>query len=212
MLQESFKSKSTSCFLSVCVQSIISHNCPSFFTTYPSSVKPSRTNTFSPLQAPLSHFDTLSSIDINLSVANSSMPGEGTVKSVLSYCGAPIRNIQDNTATVRYGWKTLASKRFPGMTSDRWCSDVSVPDNDIFTAHLTPPPRSSHAFPTRISTTQKGLSDFQFRAGVESSVSMLGLSLFATLKAKGLLPSSLCLTDVSSPLLQLNKVLNEGCP
>jgi hypothetical protein len=181
-------------------QSVVSHHSP--------PLPPPHTNTFSRSTAPISHFDSLSHIDINLSVANSSMPGEGTVKSVLSYCGEPIRSIQGGRELDVSGWKSLASRRFPGMTSNRWCSDVSVPDVDIFTAHISPPRRSQHVYPKVISTTQNKLKDFRFRAGVESSLSMLGLSLFASLKAKKILPSSVLLTDFSSSLLQLNKVLN----
>jgi hypothetical protein len=83
-----------------------------------------------------------------------------------------------------------------------------VPDVDIFTAHISPPRRSAHVFPKVISTTQNALKNFRFRAGVESSISMLGLSLFAFMKDKGVLPASVSLVDFSAPLLQANKVLN----
>lgn len=189
-------------------QSVISHHCPTFFSS--SSPHPSapKRNSISD-NFPLVHFTALHTIDINLSVANSSMPGEGTVQSVLRYCGLPIRSIQGGKEQEVFGWKTLTTRKFPGMLSSRWCSDVLVPDVGIFTAHISPPPhRPQHMFPKVISTTQNALRDFRFRAGVESSVSMLGLSLLASMKKWRLLPASLSLADLSAPLLQLNRVMN----
>lgn len=137
------------------------------------------------------------------------MPGEGTVKSVLAYCGDTIRNIQNGQVQNVYGWQSLHSRRFSGMVSSRWCSDVAVPDVDIFTAHLTlPSKRSPYAFPKTITSTQKTLKEFRFRAGVESSISMMSLSLFASLKQKGVIPSTILLANFSPLLLRVNKLLN----
>ena len=155
----------------------------------------------------MTQFDEIYDLDINLSVANSSMPGEGTVRSVLSYCGSEIPSIQDGKECKVFGWKSLTSKRFPGMTADRLCSDVAVPDVDIFTSHVTPHHRSMNDSEV-VSPALNALKNFRFRAGVESTLSMVGLSIFATMRVKGFFPSSFSLISLTEPLLKLNKALN----
>jgi hypothetical protein len=191
-------------------QTVVSHHCPNFFSSSVASSHASNSprNSFTNNDNFISKFTKLQAIDINLSVANSSMPGEGTVKSVLSYCGKPIRSIQGGKECDVHGWKSLSTQRFPGMTTSRWCSDVLVPDVDVFTAHISPPRRSQYVFPKLISTTHNALKEFRFRAGVESSLSMTGLAIFSSMKQIGLLPGSIVLENFSSSLIQLNRALN----
>ena len=184
------------------LKSIISQYCPSFFVPPSRLSRQEKANPF----AFRGYFQALSTIDIDLTVANSSVPGQATVRSVLSYCGKPIRHLKEGKLNYSYGWKTRKRKRFPGMTNSRFCSDVSVPDVEIFTAHIDSPSRSPHFDPKRISPAQYLLKNFNFRAGVESSIAMMGLSLLSFLSQYRLFP--LPLSSISQPLMNLNSFLN----
>ena len=70
----------------------------------------------------------LDHLEVNLSVANSAMPGEGTVKSILSYCGKSIQGLYNGSLQEIYGWYRLTPTSFFGIPSSRLCSDVHVPD------------------------------------------------------------------------------------
>ena len=205
-------------------------------------------------RADLTRIDRLQEVDIRLSVANSAMPGKGTVKSILSYCGQTItldttaasassalsvgaqisrdagQGI-DNPTTGRTayaaqeldafnressavpngqlyptqhqhqhhhqvvrGWRDPVWSVFPGMCKRRLCADIDVPDVPIFTkhAHLPPSQTSLHAVNengltgsgTVPNSGNPKLERFRFRAGVESFVSMVGLSLMARITEK----------------------------
>jgi hypothetical protein len=75
--------------------------------------------------------DRLRKLEVNLSVANSAMPGEGTVRSVLSYCGKPVRGLKGGLLDSTYGWYRLSRTFFFGIKHARLCSDLDVPDRDM---------------------------------------------------------------------------------
>lgn len=128
----------------------------------------------------------LSSVDIRISAANSSMPGEATVKSILSYCGKPIKIVVNKKDVYITAWQYPSLSTIPGLSERRLCSDVDIPDSD--------------------SDYTRDLENFRFRAGVENRFSMLGLAALALARRFNFISSQL-LCNQSKFLLELIKAL-----
>jgi len=96
-------------------------------------------------------------------------PGPAAIRSVLSYCGRPIRSHATRQERV-FGWQDGHYKRFAAPLGLRWLVRCDIPDLDLF--------------PERY-----GCATVTFRAGVAFWPGMLGLWTLSWLTRLGLLGS-----------------------
>nr|WP_293246323.1 saccharopine dehydrogenase NADP-binding domain-containing protein [Panacagrimonas sp.] len=68
-------------------------------------------------------------------------PGLATVKGIFSYCGRPIRRLQDGAWVWTHGWLDLQRHRFPDPVGVRWLGSCDIPDLEVF-AHRYPQART----------------------------------------------------------------------
>jgi saccharopine dehydrogenase-like NADP-dependent oxidoreductase len=137
------------------------------------------------VEAYAGEFAALESLDIGISPGNSFDPGAATVASVLRGLGRPVRITVDGEQEIVHGWQSLSRHRFP-VLGPRWMSNVDVPDLDLFPSR----------FPS--------LETARFKAGLEVSISHLGLWALSWLVRAGLLREP---ERLAGPLLSLKRRL-----
>ncbi len=75
----------------------------------------------------LPQFSTLQSIDFAIS-SSARMPGEITLRSVLTYCGKPFQQWKNNTWQTVYGWQDLHTHHFQQIAGKRLLANCDIPD------------------------------------------------------------------------------------
>lgn len=116
------------------------------------------------------HWRRVDSVDIAISPGNRTPRGPAVVRSILSYCGQPVRVFLNGCWTERPGWGLLTRRTLSGL-GRRWLSLCETPDLDIVAQRF------------RVSRSAV------FRAGLELSVLHLGLSVATSLVRLGLVRS-----------------------
>lgn len=76
-------------------------------------------------------FRSIEKIETSIAPAHQTPRGIGTVRSVLSYCGAPIATWRDDRWQTVYGWQDLRWQRYPGL-GRRLSAACDVPDLELF--------------------------------------------------------------------------------
>jgi saccharopine dehydrogenase-like NADP-dependent oxidoreductase len=111
-------------------------------------------------------------------------PGLATVRGVFSYCGKPIRRLENGRWADTYGWRDLQRYRFPEPVGTRWLCSCDIPDLDLF-------PRR---YPTVRTVT--------FHAGFASSIGHLTVWALAGLVKAGWLGD---MSAFAAPLSRLSR-------
>jgi saccharopine dehydrogenase-like NADP-dependent oxidoreductase len=96
-------------------------------------------------------------------------PGSATMEGVLTYAGKPFAQWRHGEWQTVYGWQDVRRRKYPAPVGARWIASCDVPDLELF--------------PTRY----KSVRSVQFRAGVESTTSMLALWVGSWLVRCGLM-------------------------
>lgn len=106
-------------------------------------------------------FSALHAIDIGINPGNRTPRGLATVRSILSYCGKPLRQWHNGHWTTVYGWQGLTRRAYPAPMGRRWLGYCDVPDLALF--------------PQRY----PGVREVVFRAGLELALLHLGTWLLS---------------------------------
>jgi uncharacterized protein YbjT (DUF2867 family) len=80
-----------------------------------------------------SRMTTIRSIETSIVPAGQTPPGPATIAAVLSYCGKPVRMLENGVWTARYGWQDVRRRRYPKFT--RHVAVCDVPDLELFPGH-----------------------------------------------------------------------------
>ena len=111
-------------------------------------------------------FRTIDSVETSIAPAHQTPRGPGTVRAVLSYCGAPFKTWRDGEWHTVYGWQDLCWQRYP--TLGRRLSGVcDVPDLALFPDYIA------------------GVRTVSFYAALEAPWEQLGLWAMAWLTRIG---------------------------
>lgn len=114
-------------------------------------------------------FSVLQRIDHGINPGNKTPRGLATVRSILSYCGKPFQQWQDNHWRTVYGWQGLTRRRYPAPMGKRWLGYCDIPDLELF--------------PQRYPDVQT----VAFRAGLELPLLHLGTWCLSWLTRAGLI-------------------------
>ena len=112
-------------------------------------------------------FGHIESIEISIAPAHQTPRGIGTVRAVLSYCGAPFESWREGEWHTVHGWQDLRMQRYPEL-GRRLSGACDVPDLALFPEYLP------------------GLRTVSFHAALEAPWEQLGLWFMAWLKRAGL--------------------------
>jgi len=111
--------------------------------------------------------------DIDFGITTSGrVPGLATVRSVLGYCGKPIRSLRDGRWEPSRGWQGLRRESFHDLPRARWIADCDIPDLELFAARYA------------------GTRTIRFGAGSEISAIQLGTWALAAMVRLGVLPDA----------------------
>ncbi|OZG73016.1 potassium transporter [Hahella sp. CCB-MM4] len=110
------------------------------------------------IDAYISQFERLESVDYGIATAQLTNRGLATTAAVLSYAGKPFKTLRDGKETSVYGWLGLRNRRFWGLNK-RMLGNCDIPDLALFPKY----------YPT--------LKNIRFQAGLE--LKFLHLVLFA---------------------------------
>lgn len=115
-------------------------------------------------------FSKIDSIDHGIT-SGAKPPGRATMDGVLAYAGKPLKQWRDGQWRQVRGWQSLTRRLYPTPLGGRWIANCDVPDLDLFPERYRP------------------VQTVQFRAGVGSATSMMGLWLASWLVRFGALSS-----------------------
>jgi len=112
-------------------------------------------------------FQRIDGIEISIAPAHQTPRGIGTVRAVLSYCGAPFQSWRDGQWYTVHGWQDLRVQRYP-MLGRRVSGACDVPDLELFPDYVP------------------GVRTVSFHAALEAPWEHLGLWFMAWLTRAGL--------------------------
>lgn len=112
-------------------------------------------------------FERIDSIEISIAPAHQTPRGIGTVRAVLSYCGAPFKSWRDGRWHTVHGWQDLRMQRYPAL-GRRLSGACDVPDLELFPDYVP------------------GVGTVSFHAALEASWEQLGLWCMAWVTRAGL--------------------------
>lgn len=112
-------------------------------------------------------FQRIDGIEISIAPAHQTPRGIGTVRAVLSYCGAPFKSWRDGQWHTVHGWQDLRMQRYPAL-GRRLSGACDVPDLALFPDYVP------------------GLRTVSFHAALEAPWEQLGLWFMAWLTRAGL--------------------------
>lgn len=72
-------------------------------------------------------FRSIDTVEISIAPAHQTPRGRSTISAVLSYCGAPVRVLENGNWVTRYGWQNLKTQFYPSLGS-RFAAVCDVPD------------------------------------------------------------------------------------
>lgn len=107
-------------------------------------------------------FRRVDGIEISIAPAHQTPRGIGTVRAVLSYCGAPIQTWRDGQWHTVHGWQDLRMQRYPAL-GRRLSGACDVPDLALFPDYVP------------------GVGTVSFHAALEAPWEQLGLWFMAWL-------------------------------
>lgn len=128
-------------------------------------------------------FGRLDSIRMGIA-SGARAPGLATVRGVFSYCGKPIRRLENGHWVDTHGWLDLQRHRFPDPVGSRWLGSCDIPDLDLFVRR----------YPTVGTVT--------FHAGFASDMGHLAVWALAGLVKSGMLRS---MTPFAAPLSRVSR-------
>lgn len=112
-------------------------------------------------------FGHIDSIEISIAPAHQTPRGIGTVRAVLSYCGAPFKSWREGQWHTVHGWQDLRMQRYPAL-GRRLSGACDVPDLALFPDYV------------------HGVTTVSFHAALEAPWEQLGLWCMAWLTRAGL--------------------------
>lgn len=112
-------------------------------------------------------FRTIECIETSIAPAHQTPRGPGTVRAVLSYCGAPFETWRDGEWRTIHGWQDLRRQRYPSL-GRRLSGACDVPDIALFPDYVP------------------GVRTVSFHAALEAPWEQLGLWTMAWLTRVGL--------------------------
>lgn len=83
----------------------------------------------------LNQFHAINSVEISIAPAHRSPRGTGTIASVMSYCGKPIKVLEHGQWVTRYGWQDLRIQNYPSL-GKRLSGVCDVPDLSLIPNYL----------------------------------------------------------------------------
>jgi hypothetical protein len=113
-------------------------------------------------------FKYIERIETSIATAHQTPRGLGTVRAVLSYCGAPFKTWRDSEWHTIHGWQDLRWQRYPTL-GHRLSGACDVPDLALFPDYVP------------------GVRTVSFHAALEASWEQLGLWSMAWLTRAGLI-------------------------
>lgn len=111
-------------------------------------------------------FHTIERIETSIAPAHQTPRGLGTVRAVLSYCGAPFQTLRDGEWRTIHGWQDLRWQRYPSL-GRRLSGACDVPDIALFPDYVP------------------GVRTVSFHAALEAPWEQLGLWMMASLTRIG---------------------------
>lgn len=136
----------------------------------------------------LPNFEMVETLDYGISLANKTDKGQATIAAILSYIGQPFQRWENSQWQNAHGWQAAHQKTFPEPMGKRWQASCDVPDLALYPEH----------FPQ--------IKTMRFYAGLELSVSHLGLWLASWLVRIGLVNNA-WLVKLSGVFARLNSYL-----
>ncbi len=112
-------------------------------------------------------FQSIERIETSIAPAHQTPRGPGTVRAVLSYCGAPFDTWHDGEWRTVYGWQDLRWQRYPSL-GRRLSGACDVPDLALFPDYVP------------------GVRTVSFHAALEAPWEQLGLWVMAWLTRIGI--------------------------
>ena len=112
-------------------------------------------------------FERIDDIEISIAPAHQTPRGIGTVRAVLSYCGAPFNTWRDGQWHTVHGWQDLRMQRYPAL-GRRLSGTCDVPDLALFPDYVP------------------GVGTVSFHAALEAPWEQLGLWFMAWVTRAGL--------------------------
>jgi len=129
-------------------------------------------------------------IDISIVPAGQTVRGRATIAAVLSYCGKPVRRLEDGVWRDFIGWQDARRVKYPCFS--RRVAVCDVPDLELFPARY------------------KGVRTVSFRAGPELRFEQLALGGMAAMTRLGLVRNWARYTGAFEQLSRLTRRLGSG--
>ncbi|MEM7432069.1 MAG: saccharopine dehydrogenase NADP-binding domain-containing protein [Pseudomonadota bacterium] len=130
-------------------------------------------------------FDAIDELSISIAPSQRALPGDGTVRAVLNYCGMPVDTVKDGRRHVVYGWQDLRRQHYPGL-GDRLSAVCDVPDFELMVRF------------------RPELRTVRFHAALPSRLTHWLLAALAGLRRVRLVPNA---TVFAKPAIWMNRLL-----